>query len=370
MMATLPVPPPAPSPAPVPAPAPVRVETPATPPAPEKHAPAPSTQAAIAAVKPKSSAASLLGVVAVIVILAGAFAYMKLRPETAHVTVTLASPREWVSFYDGTSPAKKAEAQALSFGEAGKVTDVVAKGTETRPGMPLASLEQYAQVEKQLADVKDRAAFYQKQLDAATAKKDDAAMKTAEAKVAEKKKLITELEARAAKVRLVAPGTGVVTDVLVTAGGDARPGDPAVKVGDKRVSVDFTVPAEGAPKMGDNVSMTGPSGGATIAGKVTAVRAGAITVELPENTPVKVSDPLRLVKKREQNVIPLPASAVIQRDGADVVFVLADGEAHQRKVTVLDRSANEVLIASGLAAGDSVITSSANLQEGQKASAQ
>ena len=86
---------------------------------------------------------------------------------------------------------------------------------------------------------------------------------------------------------------------------------------------------------------------------------------------VKVGDQLRLVKKKESNVVPIPVAAVVKRDGADVVFVLSDGRAKLRKVTVVDRTATEALIGSGLAAGDSVITSSADtLQEDQPAATQ
>ncbi len=338
----------------------------------------PSTIAAMeaAGVPKKSGSASMILLLVVILGVAGVFAYIKfLKPQSTHVNVMLASPREVVRLFDGAGAVRKADSQALSFGEAGKVTDVVAKGTEAKPGMPLATLESYPAVEKALNDVKDRAGFYQKQLDAAKAKGDEAAIKTAEGKVAEKKKLLGELEARAAKVRLIAPGTGTVTEVLVTAGGDAKAGEPAVKVGDKRMSVDFKLPAgpgEGGPKVGESVMLQPAAGGATLGGRVTQAANGSVTVELPDSTTAKPGDQLRLVKKKEQNVVPVPASAVVKRDDGDVVFVLSDGEAKLRKVTVVDRSSpTEVLISSGLATGDSVITSGADtLQDGQKASTQ
>ena len=82
-----------------------------------------------------------------------------------------------------------------------------------------------------------------------------------------------------------------------------------------------------------------------------------------------MGDQLRLVKKKEANVVPIPASAVVKKDGADVVFVLSDGKAKMRKVTVVDRTAAEALIGTGLATGDSVITSNADtLQDDQPAS--
>ena len=323
--------------------------------------------------KKKGGSGALIGVVVLMLAIGGVVVYMQFfAPQSAHVSVMLATPREVVRLYDGTGAVKRSEATVLSFGEAGKVSDVVAKGTEAKPGMPLATLESYAQIEKLLTDVKDRAAFYQKQLDVQKNKGNEAEAQKAEAKVLEKKKLMAELEARAAKVRLLAPGTGTVTDVLVAAGGDAKPGEPAVKMGDKRLSAEFKIPAADAPKAGDAATLQPAAGGATISGRVTSSSGGTVVVELPDAAPVKTGDPLRLVKKREQNVVPVPASAVIKRDGADTIFVLSSGEARAHKVTIVDRSSpTEVLVSSGLAPGDSVITTNADtLQDGQKASAQ
>jgi biotin carboxyl carrier protein len=305
----------------------------------------------------KSSAASIV-VLLLLLLGVGGVAYMQFfRPQTAKVTVTLASPREVVRLFDGQAPVQNAEAQALSFGEAGKVVDVVAKGAEVKAGQPVATLDGFAALEKQLVDVKDRLGFYEKKNDAA--------------KVAEKKKLLADLEAKAAKVRLLAPSSGTVSEVMVSVGSEVKPGDPAVKIGAAHRTVEFKVAGADAPKVGDSVTMQPAAGGATIAGKVTAAGEGTVTVELGDDAAVKVGDQLRLVKKKEANVVPIPAAAVVKRDGADVVFVLSDGKAKLRKVTVVDRTATEALIGSGLATGDSVITSGADtLQDDQPASTQ
>jgi RND family efflux transporter MFP subunit len=374
--APAPAPPPVmakPEPPPPRAPEPARVPPPRNDVSTGKMPAGPSTVAAMQAAGvgdgKKSSSASIIGLVLLMLVIAGAVGYLKfLKPNVAHVSVVVASPREVVRLFDGAAAVKKAEAQVLSFGEGGKVTDVVAKGTEVKAGTPLATLDAYPQIEKTLIDVKDRAGFYQKQLDAAKAKNDENKIKEAEAKVAEKHKLMAELEARAAKVRLTAPGSGTVSDVLVAAGEDAKPGAPAVKLGDKRMSAEFKVPATDAPKAGESVMLQAAAGGATFAGRVISSAGGAVAVEVPEGAPVKTGDSLRLVKKREQNVIPVPSSALV---GADTVFVLTDGEAHARKVTVADKNGGDVLISGGLAAGDSVITAGAEqLQDGQKAATQ
>lgn|GEM_PF-2878212 len=321
--------------------------------------------------KPKSSggAGSILALLIVLAAIAGVVVYLQyFRQQPAKVAVALASPREVVRFYDGAGTVKKGEAQALSFGESGKVVDVVAKGTEAKAGMPLASLEAYGPIEKQLVDVKDRLAFYEKQLAAAKEKGSDSGTKSAQGKVDEKSKLMQQLEARAAKVRLVAPTSGQVAEVLVTAGGEAKAGEAAVKIGDGRMTVEFKL-ADG-PKLGEAVTLRAATGGSTLAGKVTSTPEGMVVVELPEDAgTLKAGDSLQLVKQKQSNLIPLPAAALQKRDNADVVFVLSDGAARLRKVTVVDRTPTEVYIGSGLATGDSVITSGAEaLQDGQKAS--
>ena len=316
----------------------------------------------------RSSAGSIVAIVLVLAVVAGIVAYVKLMgggAGTAKVTTVVATPREVVRLYDGAAAVKKSDGQTLSFGEAGKVSDVVAAGTEAKAGMPLATLDSYPKIEKDLADVKDRAGYYEKQLAAAKAKNDDEGAKAAEAKVAEKKKLLGELEARAAKVRLVAPGPGTVAQVMVTAGADAKAGAPVVRLADKRSIVDFKVSDASALKQGGNVSLQPAAGGNPIAGRVAKIEGDTVTVELVDDTAAKVGDSLRLVKARVANVVPVPATALV---GNDTVYVFSDGTVHARKVTVVDKTGSEVLVGSGLTSGDQVVSSGAeNLKDGQKA---
>jgi biotin carboxyl carrier protein len=322
----------------------------------------------------KSGGGSMIVLLVLLLLGGGGLAYFKFLapPQSQKVTVTVVSPREVVTLYDGAGTASQGNAQALSFGEAGKVVDVVSKGAAVTAGQAVATLEAFGKIEKDLADVKDRLGFYEKQLAAAKAKNDDAKAKEAEAKVNEKKTLLTTLETRAAKVRLVASSSGTVTDVLVKQGGDAAAGAPAIKIADNRMTVSFKLKPEevGALKPGLPMTLQPAAGGATIAGRYTRADGDTVIVELLDDaTTVKAGDQLRLVKAKVPNVVPVPLSALVKRDNADVVFVLSDGEAKAHKVTVVDRTPTEALISSGLAAGDSVITSGADsLQDGQKAS--
>jgi multidrug efflux pump subunit AcrA (membrane-fusion protein) len=319
----------------------------------------------------RSSAGSIIGILLVLAAVGGIIAYVKLMGgAAAKVTTVVATPREVVRLYDGAATMKKSDGQTLSFGEAGKVSDVVAAGTEAKAGMPLATLDSYAKVEKDLADVKDRLGYYEKALGAAKAKNDAEGAKQAELKVAEKKKLLAELEARAGKVRLVAPGPGTVAQVMVAAGADAKAGEPVVRLADKRNIVEFKLPSPDAAamKQGAAVTLQPAAGGAPLAGRVARTDGDTITVELVDDAAAKPGDSLRLVKARVTNVIPVPAAALVKHDGNDVVFVLSDGAVHEHKVTVVDKTGTEVLVGSGLTSGDQVVSSGADgLKDGQKA---
>jgi multidrug efflux pump subunit AcrA (membrane-fusion protein) len=320
----------------------------------------------------QSNMMSILGIAAVVIIVGGIVAYVMMGGKSAKVATVVVSPREVVRLYDGTGTVKKSEGQTLSFGEAGKVTDIVAAGTEAKAGMPLATLDGFAKIEKELADVKDRAAFYEKQLATAKAKGDAEGMKAAEAKVAEKKKLLGELEARAAKVRLVAPGPATVMQVMLQAGAEAKPGEPVVKLADKRNVAEFKVGAAEAARLkpGQPMALQPAAGGAPMPGRVARIEGDTAVVELSDEASAKIGDNLRLVRARVPNVVTVPAAAVVKRgDGSDVVFVLANGVVHERRVTVVDRSGADVLIGGGLANGDQVVASGAQaLKDGQKAS--
>jgi hypothetical protein len=319
----------------------------------------------------RSSMASIVGLLAVLLLAGGIVLWVKMKGgTTAKVTTTVATPREVVRLYDGTATVRKSEGQTLAFGEAGKVSDIIAAGTEAKPGMPLATLESYTTVEKSLADVKDRFAFYEKQLATAKTKGDENAIKNAEAKVAEKKKLMTELEARAVKVRLVAPNAGTVAQVMVQAGGDAKAGEAVLKLADKHASAEFKVGSEAATTLrpGQAVSVQPAGGGAPAQARVAKAEGDSVVVELPEDAPLKTGDAVRLVKARVADVVPVPVSAIVKREGGDVVFVLSDGAVHERKVTVVDKSGSDALVSSGLTSGDQVVVSSPEtLKDGQKA---
>lgn len=310
----------------------------------------------------KSGSGSIIGLIVVLLVVAAIVVYATvLSPSGAKVSIAVAKSSEVVRLYDGTSKLEAAPPKILAFGEAGKVLDVVAAGTQVKAGMALATLDAFTKVEKELTDVKDRLGFYQKQMDGAAS---DEAKKAAEAKVAEKQKLLSELEAHAQKLRITASGPGTVDKVLVTAGGDAQADAPALQLNDKRVMATFKIPADSPIKVGDTVSLQPAAGGSAFDGKATALDAGTLTVEVGEAT----TGDVRLVKSRIPNVITLPASAVVQKNGGNVVYTFADGMLHEKPVTIADRTSSDVYVTAGVASGDSVVTNPAStFSDGEKA---
>lgn len=324
------------------------------------------------AAQPKKGSGSAIGLVVVVLAIAGVVGYVKFyAPSSAKVTIEVVASREVARWHDGVGKLEKATAHSLSFGESGKVIDVVAVGTEVKEKMPLATLEAYTKVEKEVADVKDRLGFYQKQLEAAGAKGDTEAQKSAEGKVTEKRKLLGELEARAVKLRLVAPGPGVVDKVHVTAGAEAKSGEPAIELTGKGMAAKFKLAAAAAAEMkvGDTASMQASADAKPVDGKISRIESGEVTIEVPEDAALKAGGEVHLVKARLVNVVVVPASAVAKKGAVDTVFVLENGELHQKTITVAERSASDVYVSAGLTSGQSVVTSAVEgLTDGQKAS--
>jgi hypothetical protein len=320
----------------------------------------------------RSGSRSIVWLLLVLLIVGGVVAYVMFFNGVGggtKVSTQIARTREIAALYEGAAKLGKSNVRVLSFGESGKVTDMVAAGTEVKAGMPLATLEGFSKVEKELADVKDRLGFYQKQLEAASGKS-ESAQKAAAEKVNEKKKILAELEARAGKLRLVAPGPGVVDKVHVSAGGDAKADAPAIELTGNGVAATFKLGADAAAlKVGDEATLQGPSG-ATGAGKIAKIDNGEVTIEVADTAAFKAGDEVRLVKSKLSGVVAVPTAAVVKKNGTDTVFVLSQGTLHAKKVTLADRAGGEIYVSNGLAAGDQVVTSGGDaLNDGDKASA-
>jgi hypothetical protein len=68
-----------------------------------------------------------------------------------------------------------------------------------------------------------------------------------------------------------------------------------------------------------------------------------------------------------QRGITIPKAAVRQRDGRDMVWVIRDGRAERRAITIATTQADEVVVAAGLSGGERIAIEGADqLVDGSK----
>ncbi|HVH68940.1 MAG TPA: efflux RND transporter periplasmic adaptor subunit [Gemmatimonadales bacterium] len=176
---------------------------------------------------------------------------------------------------------------------------------------------------------------------------------------------------------LRAPLAGVVTRMTAVLGASVDASQPLVEIVDpKALDVAFNVsPAEAADiRPGDSVAVTSesaagaPLGSGTVTGVAAAVdslsRAVAVRARLSHPVrPPRVGESLagRIVTAVQRRAVTVPIAALVPAaEGAFQVFVVdSAGVAHARPVTVGGRSETVAEIASGLSAGERVVTSGA-----------
>jgi RND family efflux transporter MFP subunit len=174
---------------------------------------------------------------------------------------------------------------------------------------------------------------------------------------------------------ITAPIAGYIAqkDALVQPGGYCAPGTVITRIVDIS-SLKAKVPVGemevGLIKKGMPAEVRVPAVGSTVfAGKVVAVAAGSdpatgsYAVEVQwKNTrdrAIKSGMSASVVIKTAttEKVILVPASAVVERDRKDAVFVAAEGKAALRFVALGRTAGNDIEITDGIAEGDILITS-------------
>jgi len=178
-------------------------------------------------------------------------------------------------------------------------------------------------------------------------------------------------EAQLSYTRILSPIAGVVSERSIYPGEIAGAGAPIATIVDiSQVIARANIPVKEAAaiRVGRPATITAAEG--TIGGKVTvvspAVDPNTTTVQIwaqAVNTGerLKPGGAVRLSINAEtlQNAILVPSSAILSspEGGGDMVMVVGpDSLAHQRKVVVGVRQADNVQIASGLNEGEQVIT--------------
>ncbi|MCS6915809.1 MAG: efflux RND transporter periplasmic adaptor subunit [Myxococcales bacterium] len=288
------------------------------------------------------------------------------RPPALTVQVKRAQPHEIMRPLGASAVVKQAQPYVLRMEAGGVLASVVSEGAEVSAGMSLAVLQSHAKFQKEITELRERLAYYERRRQVASEKGDDAAAREAQTKVAEKQERLAAAEAAMKKAQIVATRSGTVTRVMAHAGDLVSPGSEILEITDRHLSAEVLLPTTEAQdmKVGDEVQLEAPSG--PIAARIALLQpqAGEVLVqlELPDQPGIKPGDSLRLVRGRLSGVETLPASAVVEGDS---VFVVSQGRATRRKVRVVDRQGGDVLV-TGLHSGEEVIVSHAGeLQEGQ-----
>lgn len=285
------------------------------------------------------------------------------------VQTTIVKPEDVARTFPAPAQVKKTEPHVLKATYAGKVSQVVAEGAEVTEATALVSVEGQPKVQKELGNLKKALAGFQKKIDAAKAKgRED---RDSQTKLEATKTRLGEVEKQIAQTQLHATGPAQVTKVFVKQGQALAVGADAVEIVEKSMVAELRIPALDAQgmKAGQEVSLVGASG--PVAAKVAAVKVDGDTAtvrfELAEAAAVKVGDELKLPKGTLTQAVRLPASVLV--DGSKV-FVVRDGRASVRAVTVAEHEGDKVLL-QGLSNGDQVVTSRiAELREGVPVSPQ
>jgi hypothetical protein len=324
--------------------------------------------------------------------------------EPTAVSVHVVSPKPTAVYRWFSTPGAVVDmgARTMAFESAGKITELLSSGTAFAAGDVLGKLQGAAAVEPELARNRSRVAFYEQLRDSMKAANNEAELKQAEAKLAEKKKLVEETQASLDKVVLRAPEPGQIVEVSAKVGAQAVPKVPVLKWKGKLPHAEFTVDEADlatASKLDFcrvEVSGNAPAGAAGAGGHAEHKAAAAeparyvdcklpppikpgsnarggsplvrFVVGLPPDSGLTVGQPLRLARLRYDAVFPLPLAAVVHGEGgADKVWVAsAAGTAELRPITLAE-AREEALVSQGLNVGDDVIVDApADLKEGAR----
>ena len=181
---------------------------------------------------------------------------------------------------------------------------------------------------------------------------------------------------------LVSDIDGVVTAVEAEAGQVVAPGTPVVRVakaGDKEVLIGVPEDRVDALRKADNVTVRlWAQPGVQIPGRIRevspvadpATRTYAVRVSMPnasDSVKLGMTASVRFHERTQGSQVTLPLTALFQERGKTSVWVVENGAVRQVPVVVAGASGNELLVASGLKPGQTVVTAGVHqLQPGQK----
>jgi membrane fusion protein, multidrug efflux system len=167
--------------------------------------------------------------------------------------------------------------------------------------------------------------------------------------------------------RITAPFAGVVTAKSVEPGNLATPGAPLLTIEKEdgfRLEASVDESRLASVKAGQSVRISIDSIGEDLAARVGEVvpsvdpgsRTYIVKIDLPANPKMRSGMFGRaLFQTGSRSAVTAPASALVERGQLQAVYVLEDGRARTRLVTVGARSKDAVEILSGLSAGESLV---------------
>jgi len=248
------------------------------------------------------------------------------------------------------------EPALLGFREQGKVMFVGPLGKRVEAGEVIAKLEGADRILKELEHAQEREAFYRLKLEGT---KDKATLRFVEKKVNEKQELVAAYSQRYESRVLRSPGPGILAAVLVRPGEAVGPEKPVVRFAPLGFRADFQVemPLQ-AFRQGQSVEiLTAAEKSLRVSVEKTELQSGLLRVGviLPPIEGLKEGERVRLVRTRFENVVRVPATAIVRAGDEDTVFVAEAREgafyARARQVVVVDREKGEALVARGLHSG-------------------
>jgi multidrug efflux pump subunit AcrA (membrane-fusion protein) len=281
-------------------------------------------------------------------------------PQQGPITVRTIAPVPGSTYrwFDATGTVKAAGERTLTFTTGGKVLRVLGPGTVFAAGDLIAEVEGAPQNKGALEHNKRRLAYYEGRLAQMQKENNRPEIRQAEIKIAEKKRLVAEAQARLARQGVIAVTSGEIAEALVAPGAVVKAGAPAVKVKGTDWRAEFELSREEA-----NDARHLGFCRALVDGKPLECSLSPeggdethLLIDLPSEAPLAAGKPVRLAKARYDGVFVLPASALVPTKGSDRrVYVVRDGRAESYAVVLADQTPGEIVVTQGIEPGSEVV---------------
>jgi multidrug efflux pump subunit AcrA (membrane-fusion protein) len=335
---------------------------PVPPPAPARALSSGNLTPAASSGRPTWPAYAALAVAAAAIIAAMVYKFA-VNPEPPAITVRIVvpSPTTVYRYFDASARVERIDAPAFGFTADGKLAEIAAPGTRYNAGDVLAMLEAGRRPRTELAHNRERLAHYEQQRDQATQQNKRGEVRSAERKIAEKRRVITELEAALARFAVLAPQGGEIAEALAAVGDAVKANQPVLRAKGQSYRAVFELPAAEAQRARQlGFCQLKMDGSPLVCSLVAEVGDETqVVVELPNDPQVGAGKLVQLARERLDAVYPIPAAALRREGDSDRLFVVGgNGRAELRVVGVVDRNDTEAIIAQGLDVGDRVIVSS------------